>query len=92
MSKFDEFFAQPQCFSDGRWVLSGKIPKAEAATLLSEALMEAGEIDEPLSPEDLETSRARYGFAPEYVEEMQGELCWYTGASGKGSQEVWVYG
>lgn len=91
MSKFDDYFAEVNCFTGGLYVVSGKLPKETAAAMISEELIEAGDIDEPLQADDLDADRVRFGFAPEDVEDCKGQLCWYTGASGKGSMPVWVY-
>jgi len=86
MSKFDEYFREPQYFSNGAYVLSGAITRNQAAELLAEY------VDEEVNPESLESSRVRFGFPPDSVEGWQDGACWYTGATGKGSKPVWVYG
>ncbi len=86
MSKFDEYFSEPQYFSHGAYVMSRKLSREDAAKQLEEAL------GEPIDPEELEFERVRYGFAPEDIEDRPSEACWYTGAYGKGSIPVWVYG
>jgi len=86
MGKFEEYFSAPQWFSDGSYVISGELSADVAAEMISQ------ELGEVISVEALEPSRVRYGFAPEYIEDMQGEPCWYTGAgNGKGTKPVWVY-
>lgn len=92
MAKFDEYFAEVRYFTNDQWVISGKLPKEEAASLMSKELIDTGVIEEPITSDDLEENRVRFGFAPENVAECQGELCWYSGATGKGSLPVWVYG
>jgi hypothetical protein len=86
MSKFDKYFKEPSYFSDGSYVLSGNLTKDAAALQLSLYM------GEHISPDSLELDRVRYGFAPPETEGMAGESCWYTGARGKGSRPVWVYG
>ena len=86
MSKFDEYFSEPQYFSNGTYVITGELDRVDAALQIS--LKSGEEVD----PNKLERDRVRYGFAPEYVEDYQDlGACWYSGASGKGSKEVWVY-
>jgi hypothetical protein len=92
MSKFDDYFSEVQHFSNGVRVISGKMDRELAAEMMTKELMEFGDISEPLKAEDLDADRVRFGFAPDFVEDCQGQLCWYTGASGKGSLPVWVYG
>jgi hypothetical protein len=86
MSKFDDYFSEPRYFSNDAYVMSGKLSREAAAEQLSEYL------NEEIAPESLEEERVRYGYAPEEVIDMGSELCWHTGASGKGSLPVWVYG
>ena len=86
MSKFEDAFSEPMHFSDGSYVISGKITIEEAAEEFSHY------IGEEVAIEFIRPDRVRYGFAPEWVEDIDaGEACWYTGATGKGSQPVWVY-
>lgn len=85
-SKFDEYFSEVADFTAGLLVISGKLTKEQAASEFSEYL------DEEVSIESISSDRVRYGFAPEHVEDYQGEACWYTGASGKGSMPVWTLG
>lgn len=91
MSKFDEQFSEPSYFSNGTYVITGKISREEAADAISKALLDEDEAEHPVSPESLTADRVRYGFAPEGTEDMVGELCWFSGATGKGSMPVWVY-
>lgn len=88
--KFKEQFAEPICFSDGSWAVDGTLDKEAAREMINESMFEQGCIDEPLVIEALEKDRVRFGFAPETVEELAGELCWYSGATGKGSMPIWV--
>jgi hypothetical protein len=86
VSKFDEYFSEPQSFNNGMLVISADIDPVDAALMIS------SEVGEIVNPEDLEPERVRFGFAPEWVEDYQDlGACWYTGASGKGSKAVWVY-
>ena len=91
MSKFDEYFSEPSTFSDGTWVVSGKVSREEAADLITDAMIEEGDIDYPIRPEELKSDLVRFGFAPCSVLDLEGQACWYTGASGKGSMPVWCY-
>jgi len=87
VSKFDETFNEPECFSDGTYVVTGKIAAAAAAARFSEYF------GEEVKPESLEKDWVRFGFPPDSVAEAD-ELgaCWHTGSrKGKGSQPVWVY-
>ena len=89
MSKFEEYFSEAQSFNNGTYVIDGSLDRVDAALKISL------EIGEEVDPDNLERDRVRYGFAygfaPEYVEDYQDLCaCWYTGASGKGSKEVWV--
>lgn len=91
MAKFEEFFKEPQEFSNQTYVISGELSREEAALKISMFLEREGHSDEPLSPDNLIKDRVKFGFAPEHVVDLQGELCWYSGANGRGSKEVWVY-
>jgi hypothetical protein len=91
MGAYDDYFSEPQHFSNNAWVMNGNQSQAEAAKELSDILIELGDIEEPVHHSELKSDRVRYGFAPDNVEDMSGELCWYTGAAGKGSIPVWVY-
>lgn len=91
MSKFEEHFSEPISFTNGTWVISGMLSRDDAAKAISDVLIEQGQINEQLQAESLTSDRVRYGFAPEDVEDLSGELCWYSGATGKGSMPVWVY-
>lgn len=84
-SEFDKTFSEPNHFSDGTLVISAGISRADAAKAISVYF------GEHITEDKLVIDRVRYGFAPEYVEDTQGEACWYTGATGKGSMLVWVY-
>jgi hypothetical protein len=86
VSAFDKYFSEVSGFSDGSLVVSGKQSIESAAEMFSEYL------DEDVSVNAIRADRVRYGFAPEDVIDMQGEACWYTGATGKGSMPVWVLG
>ena len=87
MSKFDDQFCEPVSFSDSTYVVTGKISVEEAAASFSSCLGEG------IKSNQLTADRVRFGFAPEFVEEMQGEPCWYTGAGkGRGTMPVWVFG
>lgn len=85
MGKFDEYFSEPRYFSNGAYVMSGKLTREAASQQLSKYRGER--IEAAMLYED----RVRFGYAPEEVVDMQGELCWHTGATGKGSMPVWVY-
>tara|TARA_R110000772_G_scaffold211864_3_gene322404 strand:+ start:52 stop:315 length:264 start_codon:yes stop_codon:yes gene_type:complete len=86
MSKFEDYFSEPQYFSDCSYVVSGELSAEIAAEMISEDL---GEV---ITASELTLDRVRYGFAPEHIEDMDGEACWYTGAGiGKGTKPVWVY-
>ncbi len=85
MSKFSEYFSEVQCFTGGYHAISGDYSKEEAARLFSEYM------DQEIETDDVGSERVRFGFAPENVEDLGGELCWYTGAgNGKGTKAVWV--
>ena len=90
LSKFEQAFSEPNCFSDGSWVISGSYSREEASEIMTSYMLDMGDIDEPIDSDELKEDRVRYGFAPENVENMQGEACWYTGATGNGSKKVWV--
>jgi hypothetical protein len=86
VSKFEDYFSEPQYFSDCSYVVSGELSADIAAEMISE------ELGEVISASALALDRVRYGFAPENIEDMQGQACWYTGAgNGKGTKPVWVY-
>ena len=87
MSKFDRDFSEPMSMSNGQYCLTGGYTREEAAKAFSDY------VDEEVSPEALERDRVRFGFPPDSVEDGQDlGSCWYTGASGKGSKEVWIIG
>ena len=77
LSAFDYAFSEPFRFSDGSLVITGDIDRAEAARVIAEYL------------KDLEGDE--FNIEPEYVEDMQGESCWYSGATGRGSKAVWIF-
>lgn len=84
-SAFEEYFSEPQHFSNRTLVVRGDITRAEAVELFRDYT------GDPVPEESLQPDLVRYGFAPEFVEELAGQSCWYTGArSGKGSKPVWV--
>ncbi|MAK43120.1 MAG: hypothetical protein CMN80_03065 [Spongiibacter sp.] len=88
MAIFSETFSEPLYLSDGTYAITGEISAEQASDIFSEYL------GEQIHPESLRRVHARYGFAPDYVEDHK-ELgaCWYTGAKqGKGSKPVWVCG
>jgi hypothetical protein len=87
ISKFDDAFSEPMSMSNDSYVLSGSFTREEAAKCFSDY------IDYHVRPEALEVDRVRFGFPPANV--ADGEdlgACWYTGAKGKGTKEVWVLG
>ena len=85
MGKFKEEFNEPVQFSDNTLVIDGEISAEVAATAFS---LYTGE---EVKAEDLKKDSVRYGFAPENVEDMAGQSCWYTGGrEGKGSKAVWT--
>lgn len=87
MGKFEEDFRMPVSFSDGTLVVSGYISKEDASIAFSQYTGEHIFID------DIESDFIRFGFAPDYVEDGNGEAMWYTGAGNtRGSKPVWVYG
>jgi len=59
--KFSDYFSEPQKFSDGTYVISGEMDKAQAALEIS---AEAGDI---VFPSELREGRVRFGFPPEFV-------------------------
>lgn len=89
LSKFSEYFSEPQRFTNGTYVINGEIDRAQAALEIS------AEIGEPVSPSELHAGRVRFGFPPEFVEDrddFDGPI-WYSGAgNGKGTKPVWIYG
>ena len=89
MSKFSEYFREPQHFTDGSWVIDGTMDRSQAALEIST------EIGKPVDPSQLREERVKFGFAPEFVadrDDFDGPI-WYTGAgTGKGTKPVWVYG
>lgn len=91
MPEFDQYFSEASMFSDGTWVVSGKVSREKAASLISDARIGDRAIHEPIHPKELKQDRVRFGFAPSYVLDLEGEACWYTGANGKGSMPVWCY-
>jgi hypothetical protein len=86
--KFEEYFKEPQFFTDDTYVVSGSYSREDAAVLLAETA------DEPVLPEHLREDRARFGFPPEHIVDCDAAdgAIWYTGASGVGSKPVWVLG
>jgi len=86
MSKFDESFKEPWMFSNGHLMLSGKYTKDEALSIFKDY-----DGDEHLGLDDLKKDRVRFGFTPKDIEDFEDldVSCWYSGASGKGSKEVW---
>jgi hypothetical protein len=86
MSKFDEYFMKAQSFNNDTYVITGNLERVDAALQISL------ETCEEVNPNDLKRDRVRFGFAPQCVEDHEDlGACWYSGASGKGSKEVWVY-
>lgn len=84
-STFEEYFSEPKYFSDNTLVVRGDITREEAVELFRDYT------GDPVPEECLKPDLVRYGFAPDYVEDLAGQSCWYTGArSGKGSKPVWV--
>lgn len=86
MGKFENYFGEPHLFTGGIYVIGGWLSRIEAAQAIND------DYDTEIEPEQLERDRIRYGFAPSDVEDHD-EIspCWYTGASGKGSKEVWIF-
>jgi hypothetical protein len=85
--KFDDYFAEPQYFTHGSYVVSGEYSREDAARLIAE------ETGEDVAPEDLKEDRVRFGFPPEDVidcDPADGPI-WYTGAYGHGSKAVWTW-
>lgn len=88
MSKFEEYFSEAQSFNNDTYVIDGSLDRVDAALQISIKICEGVKVN----PENLQRDRVRFGFAPEFVEDYQDlGACWYTGATGKGSKEVWVY-
>lgn len=89
MSKYSEYFSEPQRFTDGSYVISGELSREQAALEIS------AEICEAVEPSSLHLGRVRFGFPPEFVadrDDFDGPI-WYTGAGeGKGTKPVWIYG
>jgi hypothetical protein len=88
MSKFSDYFSEPQHFTDGTWVIDGSFDRTQAALEISAA------IGDEVEPESLELGLVRFGFPPEFVQDrddFDGPI-WYTGAKkGKGSKSVWIF-
>ena len=85
MSKFDEAFEEPFYFSHGHLMLSGKYTKSEALERFKDY-----DGDDSLVIEQVKADKVRFGYPPEYVEDAEkGVSTWYSGASGKGSKDVW---
>ncbi len=86
MTKFEQYFNEPACFSNSTYVLNGAYSVTEAAAIFSEYF------DDEVSPDMLSTDLVRYGYPPENVEDRE-ELgaCWFSGARNiPGSKPVWV--
>lgn len=84
MSKFDEFLKFPQLFSNGNFVVNGRVDREEAARQLSSYT------GEKIEAKTLESGYVRFGFAPGDIEDLAGELCWYETTKGKGAMPVWI--
>lgn len=75
--------------SNGDLAITGKISKMDAAKNL---IKYTGEIMNIPFLQKLESDFVRFGFAPENIEDMHGENCWYAGAKeSKGAMPIWVY-
>ena len=86
MSKFDDYFKDPVWFTNGCYVLSGKVDKVEAAEVFSHCL------GEDVFEDDIESDRVRFQFPGEDIEDAEkGVSLWCSGATGKGSLPVWVF-
>ncbi len=89
--KYDEFFEEPQKFSDGSYIFHGDLT-IEKVIQQAREMFDLGEKN--LIPENFERTLVRFGFAPDYVEsreDFDGPI-WYTGAKpGKGAKEVWRF-
>lgn len=86
MSKYDEFFEEPQEFNNETTVFHYEWTEEQIISYVTDNL---GEFDKTR----LKSGLVRFGFPPEFVVDYQ-ELgaCWYTGArEGKGSRKVWIY-
>ncbi len=85
MSKFDEAFKEPFWFSHGYLLITGKISREEALEAFKDY---DGDLDIEL--DRVKSDRVRFGFPPEGIEDREDlGACWYSGATGKGSQPVW---
>jgi len=86
VSKFDEAFEEPFKFSHGHLLITGKISKEEALDAFKDY-----DDDQDIELDRIKSDRVRFGFPPEGIEDREYLCaCWYSGASGKGSQPVWV--
>lgn len=87
--KYDDYFKEVQCFSNCIMLVSGRFEKEKAFEMFKAHLGE--EDSEGLTIDDLMTTRVRFGFPAENVEnrdDFEGPV-WYSGAYGKGSIETW---
>lgn len=85
MSAFEEAFREVVYFTDGTLVVSGGYSRTEAHELFEYYLGEA------VGAEHLSARHVRYGFAPEGVEDLVGENCWYTcSPRERGAKGVWT--
>ena len=87
MSKFEEAFNESMGFSNGCQVIAGYHSKEEAAEIIT------NDIDEEIQAKDLVGGWVRFGFAPEHIEDCQGENCWYQCKEWeRGAKPVWIHG
>lgn len=84
--KFEEYFSEVNHFSNGQLVYRGDVSAKDAAQAFSNYT------GDEITENDIGEDYVRYGFAPEFMEDMHGQSCWYTGAGKKkGSKRVWTY-
>lgn len=84
---FKKTFAEVQYFGDGGYVIS-----AEQYTREQAAAKFSDYFGETIDPDRVEADRVRYQFAAEWSDFDPGEHAWFSGAFGRGSKPVWVFG
>lgn len=83
---FKEFFKTPQGLSGGMYALDSAYSEKEALELFEKECCEVFKKDQLIK------DRVRFGFPPHDVEDredFEGPI-WYTGATGKGSKEIYL--
>jgi hypothetical protein len=85
--KYADYFAEPQCFSEGEIVLSIHYTREQAHEIIQDYYGIKFPIDQ------LKRETVRFSYPPEYLigDYEPKENIWWLGATGKGIKAVWVY-